>query len=102
MLRFTPKTDTEELPLAWDLTALMADLPTGQTINSATVTATVKSGTDPSPSSIISGSAAVSGATVTQRVIGGVAGVLYTLRLAAVTAPDGYKIEEDAILYVRD
>jgi hypothetical protein len=63
-------------------------LPAGQTISGATVTATVWAGVDASPSSILSGLPTVSGQTVTQKLVGGVAGVIYKLRVAA-TASDG-------------
>ncbi|MDE2106809.1 MAG: hypothetical protein KGL39_56865 [Patescibacteria group bacterium] len=63
-------------------------LPNGQTISSATVTASVWTGTDPSPSTILSGVATPSGQIVNQTVQAGVAGNIYKLRCAAV-ASDG-------------
>jgi hypothetical protein len=57
---------------------------TGVLINSATVTATRYGGTaDASPSSIISGTAAVSGMIVSQLIVGGVAGTVYLLKFVA-------------------
>lgn len=58
-------------------------IPLGVTISSATVTAAVHSGTDGSPSAIVSGAATVSGTKVTQRIIGGVAGTIYDLTWTA-------------------
>lgn len=54
-------------------------LAVGETISSATTTATVYSGTDASPSSSISGSASISGGSVTQTITGGTVGVTYLL-----------------------
>jgi hypothetical protein len=65
-----------------------SQLLNGQTISSATVTATVWTGTDPSPSAILSGVASVSGLIVNQSITAGVAGNVYKLRCAA-TASDG-------------
>lgn len=62
------------------------NLATGETISSATVTATVHSGTDATPSAIISGAVTISGSTVTQKIIGGVSGVVYKLRCSATTS----------------
>lgn len=62
-------------------------LPLAVTISTQAVTATVLSGTDASPSSIISGSASASGATVTQKITAGTVGVIYTL-LWTITTSD--------------
>jgi len=61
-------------------------LAVGETISSATVTAAVYSGTDASPSSLISGAASVSGATVSQVIAAGTAGVTYVLTCTAITS----------------
>jgi hypothetical protein len=74
-------------------------LPAGVTISSASTTATVYSGTDASPSSIIDGSAAISGAVVTQSIIAGTAGVLYTL-LCSATCSDGQVLTLEGVLAV--
>lgn len=55
----------------------------GETISSAVTTATVYRGTDATPSAVISGAVSISGTIVTQKVIGGVAGVLYTIACTA-------------------
>ena len=62
-----------------------SQLAVGETINSATVTASVYTGVDANPSSIISGAATISGAIVSQKLTGGVVGVIYELLCAAVT-----------------
>jgi hypothetical protein len=63
-----------------------SDLAVGETISSATVTATVYSGTDASPSSILSGSDSTSGAVVSQNITAGTLGVIYELICAATTS----------------
>ena len=55
------------------------DLALGETLSSASVTAAVYSGTDPTPSAIISGAASSSGGEGTQILIDGVEGVIYLL-----------------------
>lgn len=58
----------------------------GESISSASVSATVYSGVDSSPSALISGSASISGTQVTQKVTGGVLGVTYNLVCTAITS----------------
>ena len=60
-------------------------LNTGETINSATCTVIVMSGTDANPSAILSGSPAINGALVSQRVVSGVSDVTYRLTMTAST-----------------
>ena len=61
-------------------------LSVGETIVSAATTATVYSGTDGSPSSLIATGASISGAQVTQRLAGGTLGVTYLLVCSATTS----------------
>lgn len=72
--------DQENVP--FDFTSNLGE---GETLSSATVTSTVYSGTDASPSSMISGSASVSGGIATQLIIGGVEGVVYEIVCTALT-----------------
>lgn len=51
----------------------------GETINGASVTVTVLSGTDPSPSSMLSGAVSFTANTLTQVITGGVIGVTYMI-----------------------
>jgi hypothetical protein len=67
----------------FDFTSSLA--PT-ETISTQVCTATVYSGTDSSPQSIIAGAASASGQVVTQRVIGGVVGVIYELKCTITTS----------------
>lgn len=69
----------------FDFSSLLA---TGQTISSATAVASVWAGVDANPSAILSGLPTVSGLVVSQKLTGGVAGVIYKLRVSAV-ASDG-------------
>lgn len=61
-------------------------IPAGDSISTKSVAASVYSGTDASPSAIISGSASSSGTQVTQKVTGGTVGVMYQLTWTVVTA----------------
>ncbi len=91
---------TEKRTLSWDF---KNDVPTGVTISSGTVTATVKSGTDASPSDIVSGAATVSGTKVLQLIdaTAAVEGVEYYLEWQA-TLSDGQIFEELSTLKVDD
>jgi hypothetical protein len=57
-----------------------------ETISTAIVTASVYSGTDASPSAIISGSTTISEQKVTQRITAGVLGVTYKLLCTITTS----------------
>ena len=61
-------------------------LAVGETISGATSTATVFAGSDPSPSSILDGSPTISGTVVTQKVYGGVSGVIYNVTVVVTTS----------------
>ena len=77
------KSVSETVTLAF---SFLSHLATSETISSASTTATVYSGTDASPSSLISGAASISGSTDSQKVIGGTLGVTYILVCSAVTS----------------
>lgn len=74
-------------------------LTTTETISTKSVAATVYSGTDASPSSIISGSASSTGAAVTQKVTGGTSGVIYQL-VCTITTSAGQTLQLVAFLAV--
>ena len=78
-----PKNAAETVSIVFDFASQLA---VGETLSSATVTAVVYSGVDSSPSAIISGSAAISGTKITQKVTGGTLGVTYVLTCAVVTS----------------
>ena len=77
------KLSSETRTESFDFTSRLA---ASETISTASVAATVYSGTDASPSSIISGAASISGAQVTQKLTGGVEGVTYSLTCTANTS----------------
>lgn len=74
---------SETKTITFDFTSLLAS---GETISTESCTATVYSGTDASPSSIISGSATVSGAVVSQNITAGVVGVIYYIACSITTS----------------
>lgn len=77
----------------------ISDLAVGETLSTPTVTATVWTGNDATPQSIVSGAAAVSGTAVTQNFTGGVAGTLYSLSVKANTSA-GRILEKQAFFSV--
>ena len=83
MKSWSPKDPAETYPIAFDFSAV---LPTGETISSSTWTATVVSGNDSSPSSILYGSPVITNGTVKQTVTGGNAGVTYQLKASITTS----------------
>jgi len=79
---FQSKTTDETKQLTFDYSS---DLGAGETITSTAVSCSVWSGTDPSPTSLVSGSATISGSLVLQLITGGLAGVIYFVRCLATT-----------------
>lgn len=80
---FDSKTTAQTKQLTFDFSS---DLGVGETISSTVVSCIVWSGTDASPTSLISGAAATSGALVTQLFTGGLAGVIYFVSCLATTS----------------
>lgn len=80
---FPPKSTYETLDLTF---SFLSDLASGETISGASSTATVYSGTDATPSSLIDGAAQVGSQSVVQTIIGGVAGVTYEISCFALTS----------------
>jgi hypothetical protein len=77
-----------------------SSLAVGEVISTQVVTATVYSGNDPSPSSLISGAAAVQNVTqVIQLFTAGVVGVIYSL-VCKITTSFGQTLEQMAYLAV--
>lgn len=83
ILWFSSKRVGETITVGFDLANLLI---TGETLDSATFTATVVSGSDPSPSSLISGGASIVGTEVSQKITGGVDGVTYEIRAEVDTS----------------
>lgn len=83
MIGLAPKSPSETRTVTFEFLSLLA---AGETVSSATVTVTVWSGTDASPSAIKSGTATASGTKVTQAFTAGVEGVIYLINVAATTS----------------
>ena len=90
------KTAGETVIETFDFTSRLA---ASETISTAVVTASVYSGTDAAPSSVISGTATISGQKVTQKVTAGTLGVIYTL-LCTITTSLGQTLSLTAFLPV--
>ena len=82
------KTPTESQPLGFDF---VDDLDVGETISSATFSVVVVDGADPDVGDMLTGSSAISGSEVRQRVRNGVAGVTYEVRAVVVTSASNTK-----------
>lgn len=95
----------QELPpkLSGDIANVTFDftsrLGASETISTQSVAASVYSGTDATPSGLISGAATASGAVVTQKLTGGVVGVIYEL-LCTITTSAGQTLVMSALLAV--
>jgi hypothetical protein len=83
-LVWAPKDPSEVDDRGLDFAAL---LESGETLmGTPTVTVSVLSGTDATPANIKSGAASISGSIVWQRLTGGVAGVVYKIRIQVATS----------------
>lgn len=72
-----PKDPAESIVVTFDFSA------NAISVSAPVVSVRVISGTDAAPSALLSGSPQVQGATVLQRIVGGVSGVWYELRCQA-------------------
>ena len=77
----------------------ISDLAVGETVVSASVVATIYSGTDPTPAAIINGAASITTPEVTQGVIAGVLGVTYLLTCTALTSA-GQTLQQQGFLVI--
>ena len=96
MLEFESKLVGETKNYSVDFADVLA---TSETISTKTVTATTYSGTDASPSSIVSGSATSSGSIVSQNITAGTLGVVYQL-LYQITTSSSRTLQKAAWLTV--
>lgn len=83
IVQFPPKATGETVKLVFDFISRLA---VGETISTQAVVATVWTGTDATPSAIVSGVASASGTKVTQAITGGTAGVVYKLVCTITTS----------------
>jgi hypothetical protein len=95
-LIFLPKRQGETPNYEFDF---LSSLAIGETISTQVVTAEVFTGVDPSPPSIIGGSASASGSIVSQKITAGVVGVVYNL-VCTITTSTGQTLQLAAFLYV--
>ena len=79
---FREKAVAETQTLVFDFASILAP---GESISSASTSAAVYSGIDSAPAAIISGGGAISGSKVSQKITGGVEGVVYLLTCTAYT-----------------
>ncbi len=93
---FIPKLVGETRTLTFDFISLLS---ASETISTEVTTATVYSGVDGGPSSVISGSASASGTVVSQGITGGVAGTIYNL-LCTITTSGGQTLTIGGFLAV--
>jgi len=93
---FEAKLLGETVTETFDFTSRLAN---AETISTAVVTATTYSGTDASPSAIVSGSATISGKKVLQNVTAGTLGVTYLL-VATITTSLSQTLQLAAYLVV--
>ena len=77
-----PKTLSETKSYSFDFSSLLG---VGESVASATTTASVYSGTDATPSAVINGAATLASPLVTQSITGGVLGTIYELKCLATT-----------------
>lgn len=64
----------------------LSQLILGETVLAASCSVVVHSGEDPNPSAMLSGVPSIAGSIVTQKIQGGVAGVIYTVSFAIRTS----------------
>lgn len=83
-IKLPPKDASEEIIVSM---GFAARLKVGETITAAATTVEVIEGTDATPSAILSGTADLSSApVVAQKIIGGVLGVEYLIKILATTS----------------
>lgn len=73
----------ETKTFVWDFGG---SLSSGETISSAAAAVSVYSGTDASPSGLLSSSPAISGSQVSQNLTAGTLGVVYEVLITAITS----------------
>lgn len=85
------KLQVEQLTLEFDM---LSRLKIGETVATAACSATVWSGTDATPSTIISGLPTISNNIVSQKVVAGLPGVIYQISCAVRTSSNNIMINE--------
>lgn len=85
-----------KIPLVFEFAS---DLLPEDLISSGVITVTVHSGVDAAPSAILSGGTIAGGTQITQNVIGGVQGVIYSIACRADTI-QGYSLSKVGLLAI--
>ena len=80
---FSYKITTENEQFTFNFSTVMSS---GETISLATSTVQVVSGTDANPTAILVGSPVINGQVVSQRISGGLDGVIYRIEVTATTS----------------
>lgn len=95
---FSYKRTGETITLSFDFRKLLGS---GETINSALWTCELVEGTDPSPSSMVSGNASISGTKVSQLITGGVDGNMYRM-ICTINTSTSQIVQGTALLEVNN
>jgi len=95
---FSPKRTGESLIITFDFKKILV---TGETISTSTWSVGVRTGSDSSPSSMISGSPSIVGSQVSHKIIGGVDSTVYQI-VCSVSTSLGQIIEGVGLLHVTD
>jgi hypothetical protein len=93
---FSSRTPDESFPLGFDFAAVLG---VGETITSATITASLIEGTDADVATRFTGAVAIAGTTVRRRFVAGADGARYLITAVAVTSASN-TFEECAELLV--
>lgn len=97
-MNFSPKDPAEVIAYGFDFAKLLA---VGETLSTATASMRCTAGVDVAPAAMISGQAVISGTSVKQTLIGGVAGCTYLFGIQ-VTTSAGQTFVESATLKVEE
>jgi tetrahydromethanopterin S-methyltransferase subunit E len=93
------KNVSEEIVLVADF---LSDLVLNETIIGASVNVTVSVGVDATPNYMLSGSATVSNSLVSQKLIGGLPGVIYSVWVAIKTSATNVYTQEFKLAVLSD
>lgn len=94
-----PKLEGESIEVAVDM---LSRLQNGEVVLTAAAAMSVSSGTDPTPGTMVTDLPVISGSVVTQRVQGGLPGVIYTLALSIRTDANNIYINECKLAVLPD
>lgn len=93
------KNVTESIFLVADF---LSDLVLNETIIGASVNVTVSSGVDATPTAMIDGAASISGSRVSQKLIAGLPGVIYSVWVAIKTSTTNVYVQEFKLAVLSD